>query len=78
MARIFVYQYNEDSRTRDYEPVSDETPPPNVDDRIWRRVGSENLKWVVENVTPIHTTIAATGDRPEEHRTEYIIDLSAA
>jgi hypothetical protein len=78
MARIFVYQYNGDSATRDYETVSDGIPPPTVGDRIWRKVGSVNLEWVVENVTPIHTTIAATADHAEEYRTEYIIDLGAA
>ena len=73
-----MYQYNRDSRTRDYEYVPDDTPAPQTGEKISREVGSHNLEWLVENVTTIQRTIAATADRPEEQETRFIIDLSAS
>jgi hypothetical protein len=74
----FIYQYNGDPATRQYETVAAGTPPPNVGIYIWRKIGSQNLEWVVDNVTTTHETIAATANSPEQYQTDYIIDLGAA
>jgi len=74
----FIYQFNGDPATRQYETVAAGTPPPNVGIYIWRKAGSQNLEWVVDNVTTTHETIAATANSPEQYQTDYIIDLGAA
>ena len=74
----FIYQYNGDPTTREYETVAVGTQPPNVGIYIWRKIGSQNLEWVVDNVTTTRETIAATPNSPEQYQTDYIIDLGAA
>lgn len=73
----FIYQYNQDPRRREYENVPDDTAPPKVGDHIWRKVRSQNLEWVVEDVTTIRRTMAAANG-PEKYHTEYVIDLTLA
>jgi hypothetical protein len=73
----FIYQYNQDPRRGEYENVPDDTAPPKVGDHIWRKIGSQNLEWVVEDVTTIRRATAAA-NVPEKFHTEYVIDLILA
>jgi hypothetical protein len=71
MAQHFIFEYSRDPRTREYENVPDDTPPPEVGEHI-QRGGRE---WVVDNVTAIRRT---TANGPKKHDNEYVINLTTA
>ena len=61
MARVFLYQYDGDSGTRDRVSVIDDTPVPQMGEWVER----SNQSWIVEVVTPVTTNGIIT---------EYVID----
>jgi hypothetical protein len=69
MARVFIYQYNGDSRTRDQETVSQGTPLPAIGAALTLR----DMSWIVVGITTLNEV--ATDNTISD--TKYVIDLKA-